>query len=195
MKKIFSLIAFMVCLLSLTGFTACDAQSESGSYQSEIETNDEKDFSLNFTAQVYRVENAFVLGEEISLLDVKGKVCVFYFWETWCGSCIRDMKNFSELQQNYPQISVFAVAGATSSQKNVTDWLQMERWESYDKNSDWKNFSLTFIYQPQTFYEATGGNVIIPRTAVVNKEGELVYAEDGEQDYEELEEILAPLIK
>lgn len=66
----------------------------------------------NFTAQ-YKGERlpAFTLktleGKQIITTDLKGKVVMFNFWSTTCGSCIKEIPELNALKKNYGKNVVF----------------------------------------------------------------------------------------
>ncbi len=146
---------------------------------------------LDFTAKTYRVKDGdFSLdGEEFSFSaeENTGKVYVFNFWETWCPPCIQELPEFNEAQIVYgDSVEFFAFAGFDSQASEVTKWLNGSGWESWDKEHDWREFSLKFAYMSSEQTLMFGCTQALPRTVIVNKNGVVTYARDGKMSYQQL---------
>lgn len=151
----------------------------------------------DFTAQTYTVENgSFALsGETFTLSKQIGKVCVVNFWETWCQACIEELPSFNEIKKEYgDKVEVIAIAGVTSTAESAAAWMNKQGWKTFDEESDWAEFSLTFAYLPTANCTELGCGGMLPRTVIVDKSGIVAHEQDGAMTHEELQNILAEIV-
>ena len=151
----------------------------------------------DFTAQTYivkeerfaRSEQAFTLSQQI------GKVCIVNFWETWCQACVEELPHFNRIQEEYgDRVEVIAIAGKTSTVDGALAWMNKGGWTTFDKESDWKEFSLTFAYLPAETCTQLGCGGMLPRTVIVDKSGIIAHEQDGSMTYEALKSIVDSLL-
>ncbi len=152
----------------------------------------------DFTAQVYEVkEESFSLSEETFVLSEQiGKVCIINFWETWCQACIEELPEFNKIQEEYEgEVEVIAAVGSDGlTAESKADWLSGKGWRSYDKESDWAKFSLTFVYLDEESSKNLGCDGMLPRTVIVDKSGIVVHEVNGSMTHQELQNILAGIL-
>ncbi len=151
----------------------------------------------DFTAQTYTVEGeSFALSEETFTLSQQiGKVCIVNFWETWCQACIEELPHFNRIQEEYgDKVEVVAVVGKTSTVEGAMAWMNKSGWTVFDKESEWREFSLTFAYLPTETCTQLGCGGMLPRTVIVDKSGIIAHEQDGSMTYEALKSILDELI-
>ncbi len=151
----------------------------------------------NFIAKPYEVTgDTFSASNDVyTLVKQRGKVCVINFWETWCQGCIEELPEFNEIQVEYgDEVEVVAVVGTTSTIDVAAKWMTEKTWKTYDKESDWADFSLTFAYLPPDACKKLGCSGMLPRTIVVDREGVTVYEKDGKMTYQQLKELIDPLL-
>jgi len=109
-------------------------------------------------------------GVPFRLADhVKSQVIVLDFWATWCGPCTRSLKHLQELQARYPDVLVLAIAtddGRTQAQ--VAPYVRG------------RGFTFKVLLDPEgsvcRMMDPGGG---IPFTAVLDRQGALVYRHSG----------------
>ena len=117
-------------------------------------------------------------GSQMSISDLKGKVVFVNLWATWCGPCIKEMPELSEISEeldgdNFKMIglNVFHQDGTP----DVKDFLK-EKPVSYwivDGNDE----------LVAAFEKATGSSVEgVPTTYIINKEGKIVETLVGSRD-------------
>ena len=133
--------------------------------------------------------------EEYGLYAQNGKVRVINFWATWCSGCKHELPYFDQFAKEYPEVDVIAICGESGTKDVVTQWMNNEKSES--QTNGWANYSLTFGYYGQTdenVYYALGGTGMLPMTVVVDEKSVIRYTAEKELDYEELKEIVLPLL-
>ena len=151
----------------------------------------------DFTAQTYTADgDSFLLsGDTFTLSEQAGKVCVVNFWETWCQACIQELPSFNQIQEEYEgQVEVIAIAGVTSTADSALTWLNSKGWKAYDDKSEWTDFSLTIAYMPTANCVELGCGGMLPRTVIVDKEGNIAHEQDGPMTHEALQNIIEGLL-
>lgn len=151
----------------------------------------------DFTAQTYKADGAtFSISDEtFTLSEQIGKICVVNFWETWCQACVEELPSFNEIQEEYgDKVEVIAIAGVTSTVDSAMAWMNDKGWTTYDKDSDWTEFSLTFAYLPTESCKELGCGGMLPRTVIVDKSGIVAHEQDGSMTHEGLQEIIEGLL-
>lgn len=153
----------------------------------------------DFLVKTYVCENGSFdySAEFFNLYKNKGKVVVVNLWETWCNPCIKELSEFNEFYEEYSaDVEVLALAGTTSSVSEIKDWLNNEGWRANEPEEDWRDFTFTIACQisvGEVSYPL-GCLGALPRTVVVDRNGIVRYAQDGEMSKEQLEEIVLPLL-
>ena len=151
----------------------------------------------DFTAQTYVVNGEeFSLSEESFTLSQQiGKICVVNFWETWCQACIEELPHFNRIQEEYgDKVEVIAIVGKTSTVEGALAWMNKGGWTVFDRESDWKTFSLTFAYLPADECTQLGCGGMLPRTVIVDKSGIIAHEQDGSMTYKALKEVVDSLL-
>lgn len=150
---------------------------------------------IDFTAKTFdhEDENWYVDGE-FTLSEQRGKVCILNFWETWCSACVHELPDFDKIQKEYgDQVEVVAFSGTTSTPEDTIKWMDREGWKSYSE-SDWKEFSLTVAHLPIETINSLGYGGALPRTVIVDQDGVIIFEKDGSMHYEDLVNIINPLL-
>ena len=102
---------------------------------------------------VYNFENA------------KNKVVLINFWATWCPPCIAEMPSLQALYNDYKDKVVFLFV--------TTDWYS-------DINPFLKKHQYTFkVFRPADAYPEYFDIPTIPRTFLINADGEVIIDEDN----------------
>lgn len=68
------------------------------------------------------------VGESFKLSDLKGKVVVLSFWQSWCGTCVKELKSLEEFyQKNKEQGVVFLALSELNEEQPRDDILYMRK--------------------------------------------------------------------
>lgn len=111
-------------------------------------------------------------GKTVDLASLKGKVVFINFWATWCPPCIAEMP------------SINALNGKFKDNENVV-FLMVDVDNNYEKS---KNFMKKHQYALKVVSPASEMPPVlmqgaIPTTVILNKEGKMVYRQEGAADY------------
>lgn len=117
-------------------------------------------------------------GEQMSTADLKGKVIFVNLWATWCGPCIKEMPELSEISNELKDkdfkmigLNVFHQEGTPDvkdflKEKPVTYWI-------VDGNEELVS----------AFEESTGEVIEgVPTTYIIDKDGKIVETLVGSRD-------------
>ena len=152
----------------------------------------------DFTVQTYKKEDGkFVTGgEDFTLSDFGGKIVIINFWATYCGPCIAELPEFDKFQKEHAEdVQVIALDGELSeSYDSLCTWINTNK-----KSETWKDFDIAFGWydaEENDVYNTLGfTSGMLPGTMIVNREGVIVYSQDGSMHYDDLQEIIEPLLK
>jgi thiol-disulfide isomerase/thioredoxin len=104
-------------------------------------------------------------GNNYNLKEAKGKVILVNMWATWCPPCIAEMPSIQALYTDYGDKIEFVLV-SNETQDVVTSFLKK-------KNYSFKAYS-SLTAPPATFNVKS-----IPRTFLLNKEGQIIIDESG----------------
>ena len=96
---------------------------------------------------------------------VKGKVVLINFWATWCPPCIAEMPSMQALYDDYNDKMVFLFV--------TNDWFSEVDPFLVKNNYTFK------VYRPAEAYPDFFNIPTIPRTFLIDKEGNVVIDENG----------------
>ena len=122
-------------------------------------------------------------GDQLNLLDLKGKVVFINFWATWCPPCIAEMKSLDQLYNEYNESVVFLYI-------TNDDLITVEKFK--DRNS----YSFK-VFNPINEIPEELVTRSIPRTFIIDKNGEIIVDEKGAINWysETVKEQLNKLLK
>ncbi|MBO6584557.1 MAG: TlpA family protein disulfide reductase [Gracilimonas sp.] len=120
-------------------------------------------------------------GNEVTVADLKGKVVLIDFWETWCGPCLQVFPAMDSLQNEYPDDFVVVAV-------NLNDSDTLEDVRNFKENND---YDFKYVLDVNN----VGDEVItlgIPFKVFVDPQGYLIKAELGlsGSDYQDTKEII-----
>lgn len=109
-----------------------------------------------------------------NLQEAKGKVVLINFWATWCPPCIAEMPSLQKLYNDYNNKVVFLFV-SNEELIDITPFLEKKQYafEVYRPTSNYPDiFDVTSI--PRTFLIDREGNIIIDETGATNWNSETV---------------------
>ena len=104
-------------------------------------------------------------GNTFNFNEAKGKVILVNIWATWCPPCIAEMPSIQALYNDYGDKIEFVLV-SNESQEVITSFLKK------------KNYSFK-AYKSLTAPPTTFNVKSIPRTFLLNKEGQIIIDESG----------------
>ncbi len=136
--------------------------------------------------EIYATKFVDLAGKTQQLGDWKGKVLVLNFWATWCPPCREEIPDFILLDAAYRDKGVAIVGLALDEPVKVAEFA--------------KDFGITYpllIGGPEAYdFAARLGNKTkgIPFTAIIDRQGKVVYLGLGLVHKKELDKVLPPLL-
>ncbi|MBE5751511.1 MAG: TlpA family protein disulfide reductase [Clostridiales bacterium] len=135
----------------------------------------------------------------------RGKVVVLNFWATYCEPCIKEIPHFNELQKEYGEdgLEVVLLEGdvSTSAQSVLDSFVNLNDDSEYAKKyrpyyEQWPTYDCTFGKYTDSNNIGQKFDIILnfPVTVVVDRNGIIQYMEAASLTYEELEDIVLPLL-
>jgi len=123
-------------------------------------------------------------AEMVNFKSAEGKVVIVNFWATWCPPCIAEMPNFEALYQKYKDNNAIEFWFISNEEQNVTQNFLEQKGYSFES------------FQPATQPPSNFNVSSIPRTFVIDKNGEIVLDKSGVADWnsEKMREIIEELI-
>ncbi|WP_158837645.1 TlpA family protein disulfide reductase [Polaribacter sp. L3A8] len=104
-------------------------------------------------------------GNSYNLNEAKGKVILVNMWATWCPPCIAEMPSLQALYNDYGDKIEFILV-SNESQDVIASFLKKKNY----------NFK---AYSPLTVPPTTFKVKSIPRTFLLDKEGQIIIDETG----------------
>ncbi len=125
-------------------------------------------------------------GQLRSVNEWDGKVLVVNFWATWCPPCRREIPAFIDLQETYGERGLQFVGVAIDDPEKVRDY-----GATYGINYP------SLVGENDAIEVATRyGNRVgaLPFTTIINREGWIVYRQQGELSKAMAEKTILPLL-
>ncbi|MFQ5584021.1 MAG: TlpA family protein disulfide reductase, partial [Calditrichia bacterium] len=123
-------------------------------------------------------------GEEISLSDYRGKVVLVNFWATWCMPCLKEMPDLIKLNDKYSE-KEFEVLGIVVASKE----------ENVRKTVDNLRVNYPVLWGTNEVIKEFGNINSIPRTFILDKEGNIVEDISGMRDFDFFEKTVKKYLK
>ncbi|MEO8762045.1 MAG: TlpA disulfide reductase family protein [Bacteroidia bacterium] len=104
------------------------------------------------------------LGKPIHISSFKGKKIILTFFATWCGDCLKEMKELdAAMKNNLKDVEVVAISD--ESIEKITTFAER------------KKYNYTYLQLPKPF--SSIDIYAIPVTYLINAKGDVVYAKVG----------------
>ena len=120
-----------------------------------------------------------IQGKTIKLSDLKGRTVLLDFWATWCGPCRADGPSLDKLYQKYGGKELTIIGVSVSEERPVVQKFLSEHPHPYA-------IALTTENEMPRPYQIG----VFPTYIVVDSEGRLVAATEGEKGFSELRRLL-----
>ncbi len=166
----------LLALLLLTALAACDRDPASDHAQTQGKaTTPRPAFTL-----------ADADGQMHDVSEWDGKVLVVNFWATWCPPCRREIPTFVSLQKEYGERGLQFVGLSMDEPQQVRDFAATLGI----------NYPLLVGDDAVAVAASAYGNRegLLPFSAVVNRQGQVVYTQAGELTREQAEAVILPLL-
>lgn len=159
-----SVCTALLCLLMLL-VTACNAEPASTSELSAVE-EETLLAALNAAEQEPRPAHDFTLarldGNAVQLSELRGRWVLVNFWATWCTPCIAEMPYLQSLSEN------------RADQLTVLGINMRESPEEAKRFAREHGITFPLLLKPDDETLLAYNVTSLPRTLIVNPEGEIV---------------------
>ena len=121
-------------------------------------------------------------GGSVNPTDYRGKIVIINVWATWCPPCKEELPDFSRIASEYSGDLVIIAAHDYYMKNTAPDYVNTNLPES----------NIIFGYDTSygdVFY-AIGGTEYIPMTAIIDRDGVIVYSDSGMLTYNQLVSII-----
>ncbi|MGD9589078.1 MAG: TlpA family protein disulfide reductase [Pyrinomonadaceae bacterium] len=129
-------------------------------------------------------------GTEQSLAGYRGRFVVLNFWATWCGPCRKEMPDLAAIQNDYAALGVQVIGAAGDEAADGAKVLKFIR--------DYKVNFPVWIGATTNDMERFGLGTVLPATAIIDREGKIVWREVGiikpAELRKKLDELLLPKV-
>lgn len=122
-------------------------------------------------------------GESISTADYRGKIIILNVWATWCPPCKRELPDFNTVAGEYiDDVVVIAAHTYDEGKFDMPDYVA----------TNFPNTDIIFAYDSDTsaVYRAVGGVGYVPHTAIIGKDGVILYSNYGLLTHDQLVKII-----
>ena len=121
-------------------------------------------------------------GGTVSPDDYRGKIVILNIWATWCPPCKAELPDFDKIATEYADDVVIIAAHDYYLKHNAPAYI----------NENFADSKIIFAYDTSsgTAFYAAGGGEYIPRTAIINKDGVIIYSNYGILTHSQLVKII-----
>lgn len=120
-----------------------------------------------------------IQGRTVKLSDLKGKTVLLDFWATWCGPCRADGPALDKLWNKYGDKSLMVIGISIDEARPVVEKFLAKHPHKYP-------IALTTENDMPRPYRIG----VFPTYLVINREGDLVTATEGDKGFSELRKLL-----
>lgn len=133
------------------------------------------------TSELPNISLKNIDGEDINFSDYgkNGKITIISFWATWCKPCIRELKNVSDLLDEWiEEYDVEMVAVSVDDTRNIAKVKPFVAGRGWD---------FQVLLDPNGDLQRAMNVVNPPVTFLVDKDGKIIYTHVGYVDGDEYE--------
>ena len=134
------------------------------------EKEDDKLPSANYNLIVTDLE-----GNLVNMADYKGKVIFLNFWATWCMPCVAELPSIENLYTEFKDDVIFLLISNENPEKVKSYHTKKEYTVPFHIQNE------TSVIPKQYYHEG------IPTTFIINKNGKIVKASSGAEDWDDKE--------
>ena len=125
-------------------------------------------------------------GKKVRLSDYQGQIVVLNFWATWCGPCKEELPRLGQIAQQYADRRVTFVLASIDEAKKlpvVREFIAQQ------------NVTLPVLVGASTdVLNELSGTYVVPATLIIDQDGEIVRAVNGEAGEEDVKEAVEWLL-
>ncbi len=170
-KYILLAVGFVALLLAATkGYDYLSDNYTAQTTQQQVANPDEKTTG----AQEQKAPDFTVYdeaGNSVKLTDMQGKPVIVNFWATWCGYCVQEMPDFQKAYDEYGDKVNFMMINLTDGQSETKDEVKAFLGKT--------EYTFPVYYDTELDATHTYGAYSIPRTFIIDAEGNIVYGASG----------------
>ena len=124
-------------------------------------------------------------GNLVNMKDYKGKVIFLNFWATWCMPCVAELPSIDKLYNQFKNENIVFLLISNEKTEKVISYKTRKKYAVPFYIIDEDGFI------PQQYFSQS-----IPATFIINKEGKVVKASIGAEDWddEEFVEVLKKML-
>ena len=145
----------------------------------EIETKPEPEIDLESIPYGTKVGERFkdlsitdLSGNKVNTADLRGKIIIFNLWATWCPPCVAELPGFNEIASEYADdVVIVAVHVYDSAMHGMPSYVE----------TNFPDTKIIFAYDTpySDAYIAAGGTRYVPQTAIIDRNGVILYSAAG----------------
>ena len=121
-------------------------------------------------------------GESINTADFRGKILIVNVWATWCPPCKAELPDFNIIAREFADDVVIVAAHTPNGNGNALSYV----------NTNFPETNIIFAYDTvySDAYIAAGGSQYVPQTAIIDRNGVIIYSDSGMMSYKQILEII-----
>ena len=121
-------------------------------------------------------------GGSVNTADYRGKIVIINIWATRCPPCKEELPDFNRIADEYEGEVVIIAAHEDFTKSAAPAYVE----------TNFPSSKIIFAYDTPygDAYYAAGGERYIPQTAIIDKNGVIIYSDSGILSYERLVAII-----
>jgi len=112
-----------------------------------------------------------IKGKQVKLSDIQGDgLVILDFWATWCVPCKNGLPKMNEIHNKYENVNVITI--------NTDKPRKKTEAKAFLKSN---KFSFYSLFDPQSIVKKQMNVINIPRSFIIDPDGEIIYDHTGFQ--------------